>query len=144
MLVIDANLLLYAYDAGSPLHQHAKGWWEETLSAAEAVGLPWQTLVAFVRIGTHPRVFAQPMTLDEAIGHVSSWLQQPVAGPLVADEGHWEIYAELLRRGQARGNLASDANLAALALSHGATLCTTDRDFARFDGLSWTNPLEGS
>jgi uncharacterized protein len=97
--------------------------------------------VAFIRIGTHPRVYEHPMTVDEASAAVDSWLARPMVDVLQPGDRHWRILADLLRDAGASGNLVTDAHLAALAIEHGATLQTTDLDFRRFPGLSWTNPL---
>ncbi len=96
---------------------------------------------AFLRIGTNPRVFERPLSTSEAEAAVSSWLAQPTAGVLEPGERHWEILRKVVREGQATGPLVMDAVIAAIALEHGAMLCTTDRDFSRFTGLRWTNPL---
>ncbi len=101
----------------------------------------WLTVWAFLRISTNPRVFERPLSMAEAEGHVSSWLAQPAAGLLEPGDRHWEILRGLTHAGQTSGPLVMDAALAAIAIEHGATLCTTDRDFARFPGLRWTNPL---
>jgi len=105
------------------------------------VRFSWLTVWAFLRIATNPRVFERPLSMAEAEYHVSSWLAQPVAGILEPGERHWEILQQLTAQGQASGPLVMDAALAAIAIEHGATLCTTDRDFARFPGLTWTNPI---
>lgn len=141
MTLVDANVLLYAYDGGNPQHERARVWWEKTLSEPYPVRLAWITIVAFIRIGTHPRIFRGPMTVEESVRHVSTWMARPMFGVLEPGGGHWEIYSRLLARSQAGANLAPDAHLAALALEHGATLYTTDRDFARFEGLKFENPL---
>jgi toxin-antitoxin system PIN domain toxin len=96
---------------------------------------------AFVRIATNPRVFERPLSASEDQSAVSSWLSQPAAGILDPGERHWDILRELMRDGQTAGPLVMDAVLAAIAIEHGATVCTTDRDFSRFSGLKWTNPL---
>ena len=101
----------------------------------------WLTLWAFLRIGTNARVFERPLSTPEAEAAVSSWLAQPNAGILEPGERHWDILRDLCREGQTAGPLVMDAVLAAIAQEHGATLCTTDRDFSRFSGLRWTNPL---
>ncbi len=142
MRLIDANLLLYAYNPSFSAHAAARAWLEATLSAPEPVGLAWVTLVAYVRIGTNPRAFPDPLTLSEAVAHVDSWLALPCVQVVNAGPRHWEILRGLLPAAQARGNLATDAHLAAIALEHGALLCSTDRDFARFQGLRFTNPLQ--
>lgn len=142
MILIDANLLLYAYNPRAQQHTASRTWLEQVLSGTEIVGFAWLTLWAFLRIGTNPRVFDRPLTIDEARAAVSSWLEQPATGILDPGERHWEILQELMRAGQAAGPLMSDAALAAVAIEHGATLHTTDRDFARFPGLKWINPIE--
>ena len=141
MILIDANLLLYAYNPRAAEHEISRRWLEVTLSGASLVRFGWLTLWAFLRIATNPRVFEHPLSMTEAEEIVSSWLAQPVAGILEPGERHWEILRDLTRRGQTAGPLVMDAALAALAIEHGATLYTTDRDFARFPSLSWNNPL---
>ena len=142
MILVDANLLLYAYHPQSAQHEASSRWLEGALSGTDLVRFAWVTLWAFLRIGTNPRVFERPLTISEAEAAVSSWLAQPAAGILEPGEEHWAVLKTLLREGQATGPLVMDAPLAALAIEHGAVLCTTDRDFARFPGLKWTNPLE--
>lgn len=141
MILIDANLLLYAYDPNAAEHEASRLWLEATLSGSPLVRFSWLTVWAFLRIATNPRVFERPLSTEEAEHHVSSWLAQPSAGVLEPGERHWEILQQLTREGQASGPLVMDAALAAIAIEHGATLCTTDRDFARFPGLTWTNPI---
>ena len=142
MILVDANILLYACDAASPRHEVARRWWERQLSQSGLVRLAWVTVLAFVRIGTHSRVFEQPLSIDEARLHVDSWLERPMVEVLDPGERHWSILSELLVRSRASGNLVTDAHLAALAIEHGATLCSSDRDFHRFEELQWENPLE--
>ena len=141
MILIDANLLLHAYNPGSVEHDASRTWLEATLSGSDIVRFSWLTLWAFLRISTNPRVFARPLSIAEAEAHVSAWLAQPTAGTLDPGERHWEILRGLMQSGQAAGPLVMDAVLAAIAIEHGATLCTTDRDFSRFAGLTWVNPL---
>lgn len=141
MILIDANLLLYAYNPRAADHEGSKRWLEASLSGSSLVRFAWLSLWAFLRISTNPRVFEQPLTMAEAEEAVGAWLAQPVAGILEPGERHWEILRALTEHGQTSGPLVMDAALAAIAIEHGATLCTTDRDFARFAGLSWTNPL---
>jgi toxin-antitoxin system PIN domain toxin len=142
MILVDANLLLYAYDPGAAEHQGSRAWLETMLSGSALVRFSWLTLWAFLRITTNPRIFERPLTVPEAAAHVSSWLAQPSAGILEPGERHWDILRQLAQDGQAAGPLVMDAALAAIAIEHGATLCTTDRDFARFPGLTWINPLD--
>jgi toxin-antitoxin system PIN domain toxin len=141
MILLDANLLLYAYHPRSTQHQASKAWLEAALSGPELVRLTWPTLWAFLRISTSPKVFEQPLSIAEATAIVSSWLDRANTGLVDPGERHWEILQRLLEDGQCTGALVTDAALAALAIEHGATLYTTDRDFSRFPGLSWRNPL---
>jgi toxin-antitoxin system PIN domain toxin len=141
MVLIDANLLLYAYNPRSAHHDASRAWLEATLTGAPLVRFAWVTLWAFVRISSDPRVFERPLRTTEATAIVSSWLAQPCSGVVEPGERHWEILRRLTRDDQTTGPLVMDAALAAIAIEHGATLCTTDRDFARFDDLTWTNPL---
>jgi uncharacterized protein len=141
VILVDANLLLYAYDPDSPQHDASRRWLEEVLSGSGLVRFSWITLWAFTRISTNPRVFVQPLTAAEAHEAVASWLEQPSSGTVEPGERHLEILSGLLRDGQAAGPLVMDAALAALAIEHGATLCSTDRDFARFTGLDWEDPI---
>jgi toxin-antitoxin system PIN domain toxin len=141
VILVDANLLLHAYSPRAAAHQASREWLERTLSGAEFVRFAWLSLWAFVRISTNTRVFEQPLSFDEAEAIVSSWLAQPTVGILEPGDRHWEIVRDLAREGQATGPMVMDAVLAAIAVEHGATLCTTDRDFARFPGLVWTNPI---
>jgi hypothetical protein len=141
MILIDANILLYAYNAKAEQHERSRAWLEAVLSGSDLVRFAWLTLWAFLRIATSPRVFDRPLSASEARAAISSWLTQPVADIVEPGERHWEILGTLLDDGQTVGPLVMDAVLAAIALEHGATLFTTDRDFSRFDGLKWINPL---
>jgi toxin-antitoxin system PIN domain toxin len=139
--ILDANVLLYAVDEDAPLHANAKRWLEETLSGTESVGFEWTVLLAFIRLSTRPAVFPSPLMIDEALGLVDSWLDQPCAEIVQPSDRHLAVLKELLSPVGAAGNLTSDAHLAAVAIEHGAELCSCDGDFARFPGLRWTNPL---
>jgi toxin-antitoxin system PIN domain toxin len=141
VILVDVNILLYAYNAESEQHAKSRAWLEAVLSGPDLVRFAWLTLWAFLRIATSPRVFDRPLSTPEAEAAISSWLAQPAAGILEPGERHWDILRGLVRDSQAVGPLAMDAVLAAIALEHGATVCTTDRDFTRFSGLKWTNPL---
>lgn len=142
MILIDANVLIYAHHAGMAEHQRSKQWLERTLESAEPVGFSWVTLLAFIRITTSPRPFPAPFTFQEAANIVTGWLNHSAVSVLHPTERHWSILQRLTEDSQARGPLIMDAHLAALAIEHGATLCTTDRDFTRFKGLRLVNPLE--
>jgi hypothetical protein len=139
--LVDANLLLYAYHMRAPEHARSRAWLEAALSGPERVGFAWLTLWAFLRIATNPRIFDRPLSVSEAEAAVSSWLAQPAAAIIEPGERHWEILRGLMREGQAAGPLVMDAVVASIAIEHGATLCTTDRDFSRFPKLKWINPL---
>jgi len=141
LILVDANLLLYAYHTRAEPHEASRQWLETVLAGTDLVRFSWLTLWAFLRIGTNARVFEHPLTASEAADAVSSWLSQPVAGILEPGERHWEILRNLMREGQTAGPLVTDAVMAAIAIEHGAVLCTTDRDFSRFPGLRWRNPL---
>jgi toxin-antitoxin system PIN domain toxin len=141
MKLPDANLLLYAYDELSPHHARARPWVEELLSATEPVGFPWQVLLAFVRLSTRARVFTHPLAPAVAFDIVEGWLAQPCALVLHPTERHLAILRGLVEPLGTAGNITSDAHLAALAIEHGAEVCSADADFGRFPGLRWTNPL---
>jgi toxin-antitoxin system PIN domain toxin len=140
MMLVDANVLLYAYQPRSRHHERCRMWVEETFSGDEAVCIAWVTVLAFIRIATHPRVFETPLTTTEAVAIVSSWLDRDAVAVLEAGERCWEILRALAVDAQASGPLVMDAFLAALALENGATLVTTDRDFARFPKLRRLDP----
>lgn len=141
MILVDANILLYAEDSLAACHGAARAWWDARLSGDEPVCLCWTVLTAFVRIGTNPRVYERPLSADEALDRIRGWLGQPCIRVVHATENHLEVFGRLLAAGQATGNLVPDAHLAALAIEHGCVLCSTDGDFARFPGLQWANPL---
>jgi toxin-antitoxin system PIN domain toxin len=141
VIIPDINLLLYAYDASSPFHPKAAGWWQDCLSGTEPVGLLHVVTFGFVRIATNARAFANPMTPTEAAGHVRSWLEQPPVQVLAPGPDHVRDTLELLEKLGTAGNLVSDAQMAALALDHDAVLHTADTDFVRFPGLRWFNPI---
>ena len=142
MTLVDANLLLYASDTVSVHHASARRWLEGILSGPEPVGLAWAAILAFLRVGTNPRLRKDAFTLTEAAAIVTGWLERPNVTLLNPGERHWEILRDMMIKGQVRGPLITDAHLAALAIEHGAALATTDRDFARFPGLKFFNPLD--
>jgi uncharacterized protein len=141
LILVDANLLLYAEDKRSPFHSKARTWWDAQLSGASPACLCWPVLSAFLRIATNRRVFDRPLAVDEAIVRVQSWLDQPNVRVVNPTERHWQFFREMLVSGKATANLVADAHLAALALEHGCELNSTDSDFSRFPKLKWRNPL---
>jgi uncharacterized protein len=141
VILIDANVLLYAYDADSPFHDRARTWLEETLARERDVRLALVTLLAFVRIATDRRLFTQPLSVEEATVIVAGWMDRPNVSIAEPTASHWTGLADAARNGQVSGPDVMDAHLVALAFGSGATLCTTDKGFARFDGLKRLNPL---
>jgi toxin-antitoxin system PIN domain toxin len=139
----DVNLFLYAADSASPRHRPAHEWVQNTLSDTETVGLAWTVLLAFLRLSTNPVVFEEPLRAEEALDLVDGWLEQPCVTLVEPTERHSAVLRELLVPVGTAGNLTSDAHLAALAIEHGALLCSCDSDFSRFSGLRWVDPLRG-
>ncbi len=140
-MIVDANVLLYAVDAGSRFHQPAKAWLETALNEPARVGLPWASLLAFQRISTHPRASVSPLTPSMAWSFIADWLDADATWVPVPGERHAEILRDLIVAGDLRGNLVPDAHLAALAMEHGVGICSADSDFARFPQINWVNPL---
>jgi len=143
MMLLDANLLLYAEDSLSPHHATAREWLDQQLSGVEPVCLCWATLTAFLRITTNHRIMQRPLTLTEAGAKVSGWLAQPCVRLVQPTPVHWEILQKLMAEAGVTGNLVPDAHLAALAEEHACLLCSADGDFARFSSVRWHNPLKG-
>lgn len=140
-MLLDANLLLYAVHKGAGQHDAASAWLTEQLNGPRRVGFPWQSLAAFLRISTHARAFQRPLSPTTAWQRVSDWLAAPVAWIPEPGPEYPRILGDLVTDHEVRGNLVPDATLAALAIEHGVTLCSTDTDFVRFRGLRWKNPL---
>jgi toxin-antitoxin system PIN domain toxin len=140
-VLLDANLLLYAVDRDSPHHERAAAWLTEVLNGPHRVALPWQTIGAFLRISTHPRIAATPLTAEEAWAFVARWLVAPATWVPPASQQTTALLGELLFRHDITGNLVTDAQLAALAWEIGAVVQSTDNDFARFPEVPWVNPL---
>jgi hypothetical protein len=143
VILVDANVLIYAIDADSPHHARARRWLEEMLSGDTPVALAWIVILAFVRITTRAGIMRKPLPPDEALAYVDSWLKQPYVRALAPGDTHWPILKSLLQSSGTAGNLTSDAHLAALALEHGGTIASADNDFRRFAGVTHVNPLVG-
>jgi toxin-antitoxin system PIN domain toxin len=141
MILVDANILLYARVAGFPQHGIARDWLDGRLNDTPKVALPWQSLLAFVRISSNPRIFERPLNSREAWRQVEEWQACPPVWMPEPTERHGQVLGSLIPVVGNRPNLIPDVGLAALAIEHGLTLCSTDADFARFPGLDWQNPL---
>ncbi len=141
MKLTDVNLLLYAIDTSATRHRAARHWLEERLSGTETFAFAWAVLLAFLRLSTNPRVFEAPLGQAQAFDIVDGWLAQPCSTVIHPTDRHAAVMRELLEPLGTAGNLTSDAQLAALAIEHGAELCSSDSDFTRFVGLRWLNPL---
>lgn len=141
MIIPDANVLIYAFNPLAPERESAREWLSTSLSGNIDFGFTWQTLTAFARISTDRRLFSNPYSTAEAFEIMESWLSTPRARVLVPTQNHMRIFSRLAIESKVNGPMLMDAHLAALAIEHGATLATTDRDFRRFDGLKLMNPL---
>jgi toxin-antitoxin system PIN domain toxin len=141
VILVDANLLVYARVTSFTQHVPAREWLDAQLSGTTRVGLPWPSLLAFLRLVTNPRVFARPDSVTGAWAQVRAWLGADVVWIPQPTDRHADVMKSLLVSSDVRGNLIPDAHLAALAIEHGLSLCSSDGDFARFAGLQWTNPL---
>jgi hypothetical protein len=137
----DVNLLLYAFDTAAPRHRTSERWLEEQLSGTETFAFAWVVLLAFIRLSTSPRVFERPLEPADTFDIVDGWLEQPCATIVHPTDRHAALVRELLEPLGTAGNLTTDAHLAALAIEHGAELCSSDSDFSRFPGLRWSDPL---
>jgi uncharacterized protein len=142
VIAVDANLLIYSYDTHSTHHKKSLSWVEEILSGTETVGLPWQTVSAFVRVLTNRKLPGIRLTLEQAAEIVDGWFEEPNVRLLLPGEDYWRVLRRVMIEGQASGPLVSDAEIAALTIEYGGVLHTADRDFARFPGLRCKNPLD--
>ena len=142
VIVVDANLLIYSYDVRSVDHKKSVAWLEQVFSGSQVVGLPWQSISAFLRVVTNRRLPTLRVGMDEAVQTVEAWLRTPNVRLLVPGDQHWLLFRRMVVEGRASGPLVTDAEIAALTVEYGGVLHTADRDFARFPGLRWKNPLE--
>ena len=142
MILLDANLLLYAYIKDFPQHSESKKWLEKILSEKETVGLAWQIITAFIRIGTNPKIFKIPMTVRQVENRLGTLLTHSNVRLIVPTGKHWQIFLKLLKDTKAVGDLVMDAHLAALAIEYKARIATTDNDFKIFPELKFFNPLK--
>lgn len=141
MILVDANILIYAVDADSPNHAKARRWLEEAFSGDEIVGLPWVVLLAFLRLVTRSGIFNTPLSPEQAMVIVDEWLALPMVRAIGPGEEHWPLMRSVLSPLGTAGNLTTDAHIAALALENRAKICTADQDFRRFPGVEVVNPL---
>jgi toxin-antitoxin system PIN domain toxin len=139
--LVDANVLLYAVDEESPNHSAANGWLDEALGSREPIGFAWVVVLAFLRLSTHPRLSAQPLSLEQAMQLVEHWLGEPPSLVVHPSDRHLSLLRGLLTPLGTAANLVTDAHLAALALEHGADIVSFDRDFQRFEGVGWSEPV---
>ncbi len=144
MKVVDVNVLLYAVNEDVDEHEALRQWWEEVLNGDESVGLSWTVMSGFLRISTHPKVYPSPMSVEEALAKVDAWLATELVTVITEKPDHWRVLRKLLASTGTAGNLTTDAHLAALAITHDATLASCDNDFARFADLRWENPLQSA
>ena len=142
MYLVDANVLVYATDPGARQMEAARDWLDEHLAGRPRyVGLPWPSLLAYIRLVTNPRIYSPPAPIEDAWARVEDWLARPAAWVPGPGQRHQKIMGELVRGVHPTGNLVPDAHLAALALEHGLTIVSTDTDFAKFPGINWLNPI---
>ena len=141
MILVDANLLIYAHVQSFPQHARARAWLDARLNGSAQVGLPWPSLLGFLRLVTNRRVFERPASIADAWQQVNAWLDCDVAWVPQPTDEHREVLGRLLAKVNVAANLIPDAHVAALAIEHGLTLCSTDGDFARFPDLRWQDPL---
>ena len=141
MILVDANLLIYAIDSDSPRHTEARAWLEGVLSGTIAVGLAWIVILAFLRITTRPGILRKPLSPEQAMAFVDEWLDQPYVTAVGPGERHWQVLRNLLRATGTAGALVPDAHLAAMGIELGAAIHSTDPDFQRFPGIEHVDPL---
>lgn len=141
MILVDANLLVYAANRAAAEHDAARRWLDQQLTGTARVGLPWPSLLAFVRLVSNPLVVRNAVSVEAAWSQARAWLGNESAWTPVPTERHAEIFGDLCRLPLMTARLVPDAHLAALAIEHGLMLCSTDGDFAKFPGLTWENPL---
>jgi len=140
MKIVDANVLLYAVNEDSEHHVTAREWLDNALVHGETIGFTWSAVLAFLRVSTHPAVFARPLTTEESVATIRTWLAQPSATIIEPTPRHLSVLGGLLVEAGTAGNLVNDAHLAAVAIENAAELISYDSDFGRFPGLTWGRP----
>ncbi len=142
MFLVDVNILVYAHRTDAPMHAQYRDWLDEMINADAAYGMSDLVLSGFLRVVTHPRVFRDPTPLETALAFITEVRERPNCVAVAPGDRHWELFTRLCRAVGARGSLVPDAYLAAMAIESGTEWITTDRDYARFPGLRWRNPLD--
>ena len=142
MSLVDLTLLMAAVNSRAPMHKAARTWWEEQLNGSAQIGLSWLSILGFIRLATHPKVFPEPLLLADAIAMVDSWLARPNVKVVPVTAQHWNILQNMLHAVGHGTALTMDAHLACLAIEHDAEIATADEDFSHFPGLKWRNPLK--
>lgn len=143
MILPDVNVLVSAHRTDALHHDRCARWLNDAVNGPEQVGLADAVIAGFVRILTNPRIYRAPAPLETALGAVDELLQHPGVARVLPGPRHWIVFSQLCREVTARGNLVTDAAISAIAIEHGATVITLDRDFARFPGVRWESPLAG-
>lgn len=141
MKIVDVNILLYVVNSDAPQHELVRNWWESSINSDEAIGIPWIALLGFLRLATNSRLNPKPLTSDDAVAKVETWIGLPQVKIIQESEKQWAVLKDLLLTTSTAGNLTTDAHLAAMAIAQGATLVSCDADFARYKHLRWENPL---
>ena len=144
MILADVNVLVYAFRSDAERHRDYHRWLLAVLNGTSVFGMSEQVLSAVVRVTTHPRVFGVPSTAEQVFTFTDVLRAHPLCRLIRPRESHWPIFRSLCKQANAKGNLVAGAWYAALAIESGCTWVTTDRDYARFPGLSWTDPLSDS
>jgi toxin-antitoxin system PIN domain toxin len=140
MILPDVNTLLYAVNRASDQHTVALSALRAGFDGPRGVAFAWIALLAFVRLSTRRGIFPRPLSVEDALRSIEHWLEHSRAQVVHPSEQHAAILGRLLKSAGTAGNLTTDAHLAALAIEHGATVISFDRDFARFEGVQWTLP----
>lgn len=143
MILVDLNVLIYAYHEALPFHRKAKLWLERTVDSGETIGLPWQVVLGFLRIMTKRGISECPLTVEEAFQLLEQLIELPQTVLVEPGPRHFQLVRSLLREAGVGGDLVADAHLAAMAIENGSRLCSVDRDMGRFTGVKWVDPLRG-
>lgn len=142
MKIVDVNLLVHAINQGAPEHDDARKWLEGEINAGNAIGMPWISLLGFIRLSINPKVMPRPLSLEQSLQQVSEWLALPNVKIVTPTSDHFSHFSSCSKKAGASHNLITDAHLAALAIEHGCELASCDTDFGKFPGLRWINPLQ--